>query len=98
MSCDSDILDASDFLRKHPWPGRAIADTFGDDTHRKGSVYKKFLGALKVVCGKTGVEEDFYDDDDDVDRRLYDSSESRTGEPFYWTPALQDNFREELEK
>lgn len=91
-------LDASDFLRKHPWPGRAISDTFDDDSHRKGSFYKKFLGALKVVCGKTGAEED-YDDEDDADRSmLYDRTESRSGEPFYWTPALQDNFREELEK
>ena len=53
---------------------------------------------MNVVCGKTGAEEEFDDDDDDVDHRLYDSSESRTGDPFYWTPALQDNFREELEK
>ncbi len=91
------LLDASDFLRKHPWPGRAISDTFDDDSHRKGSFYKKFLGALKVVCGKTGAEED-YDDDDDADRSmLYDRMESRSGQ-FYWTPALQDNFREELEK
>ncbi|KAM5530963.1 hypothetical protein V8D89_015370, partial [Ganoderma adspersum] len=92
------FTDASDFLRKHPWPGRAISDTFDDDSHRKGSFYKKFLGVLKVVCGKTGAEED-YDDDDDPDRSmLYDRTESRSGEPFYWTPALQDNFREELEK
>ena len=40
-----------------------------------------------------------YDDDDEADvGMLYDRSESRSGEPFYWTPALQDNFREELEK
>ncbi|TBU33760.1 phosphatidylinositol 3 and 4-kinase-domain-containing protein [Dichomitus squalens] len=90
------FTDASDFLRKHPWPGRAISDTFDDDSHRKGSFYKKFLGALKVVCGKTGAEEDY--EDDDVVERMYDRTESRSGEPFYWTPALQDNFREELEK
>ena len=91
--------DASDFLRKHPWPGRAISDTFDDDSHRKGSLYKKFGGAVKVVCGRTGAEDDMYDEDDDADSRmLYDRSESRSGEPFYWTPALQDNFREELEK
>ena len=93
------FTDASDFLRKHPWPGRAISDTFDDDSHRKGSFYKKFGGAVKVVCGRTGAEDDMYDEDDDADSRmLYDRSESRSGEPFYWTPALQDNFREELEK
>ncbi|KAI1794178.1 phosphatidylinositol 3 and 4-kinase-domain-containing protein [Ganoderma leucocontextum] len=92
------FTDASDFLRRHPWPGRAISDTFDDDSHRKGGFNKKFLGVLKVVCGKTGAEDD-YDDDDDADHSmLYDRTESRPGEPFYWTPALQDNFREELEK
>ena len=54
---------------------------------------------MKVICGKTGAEDDVYDDDDDVDdNMLYDRSETRSGDPFYWTPALQDNFREELEK
>ncbi|OBZ68177.1 Phosphatidylinositol 4-kinase lsb6 [Grifola frondosa] len=75
--------DASDFLRKHP----------------KGSFYKKFLSTLKIVCGKTGEEEYMYDEDDREDERvLFDASESRSGDPFYWSPALQDNFREELEK
>ncbi|KAJ8489486.1 hypothetical protein ONZ51_g2919 [Trametes cubensis] len=93
------FTDASDFLRKHPWPGRAIADTFDDDSHRKGGLYKKVMSAVSVVCGKTGAEEEIYDDDDhDDDRVLYDASEDRSGQPFYWTPALQDNFREELEK
>ncbi|KAI0743598.1 phosphatidylinositol 3 and 4-kinase-domain-containing protein [Daedaleopsis nitida] len=93
------FTDASDFLRKHPWPGRAISDTFADDSHRKGGFGKKFLAAVKVVCGKTGAEDEMYDDDDDGDTSmLYDRSESRSSEPFYWTPALQDNFREELEK
>ena len=76
---------------------RRRSDTFGDDPHRKGSLQKKFLTALKIVCGKTGAEDDYYDDDD-VTERLYDRSESHSGEPFYWTPALQDSFREELEK
>ncbi|KAI0645541.1 phosphatidylinositol 3 and 4-kinase-domain-containing protein [Trametes meyenii] len=93
------FTDASDFLRKHPWPGRAIADTFDDDSHRKGGYYKKFTGAVSVVCGKTGAEDDAYDDDDqDDDRIMYDASEDRSGQPFHWTPALQDSFREELEK
>ncbi|KAI0769778.1 phosphatidylinositol 3 and 4-kinase-domain-containing protein [Trametes elegans] len=93
------FTDASDFLRKHPWPGRAISDTFDDDSHRKGGIGKKFMSALNVVCGKTGAEEEAFDEDDqDEDRILYDASEDRSGQPFYWTPALQDNFREELEK
>ncbi|GBE81198.1 Phosphatidylinositol 4-kinase lsb6 [Sparassis crispa] len=91
--------DASDFLRKYPWPGRAISDTFDDSSHRRGIFSKKFLSTLKIICGKTGEEEDMYDEDDREDERvLFDVTETRTGQPFYWSPALQDNFREELEK
>ncbi|RDB16775.1 Phosphatidylinositol 4-kinase lsb6 [Hypsizygus marmoreus] len=92
--------DASDFLRKHPWPGRAIADTFDDSSHRQGNVSKRFLNTLKIVCGRTGDTEDIYDDTDyDDERILYDASESIDSErPFYWSQALQKSFREELEK
>ncbi|KIK03471.1 hypothetical protein K443DRAFT_676654 [Laccaria amethystina LaAM-08-1] len=92
--------DASDFLRKYPWPGRAIADTFDDSTHRQGNVSKRFLGALKIVCGKTGDTEDAYDDVDYEDERvLYDATEeSGAHRPFYWSQTLQQSFREELEK
>ncbi|KAL0574956.1 Phosphatidylinositol 4-kinase LSB6 [Marasmius crinis-equi] len=90
-------LDASDFLRKHPWPGRAIADTFDDSTHRRGSVSKRFLGAMKVICGRTGDNEDVYDDYED--ERLFDATEATNGQgAFYWSATLQQSFREELEK
>ena len=94
--------DASDFLRKHPWPGRSLRDTFDDSTHRTKKYGKRFLTAMRVVCGKTGAE-----DDDGVDeyeeeegQALWDASEAAAeGErPFYWTNALQQSFREELEK
>jgi len=91
------ILDASDFLRKHPWPGRSIADTFDDNTHRRGSMSKRFLGAMKVICGSTGDNEDVYDDYED--ERLFDATESNNGNGmFYWSAPLQQSFREELEK
>ncbi|EMD37556.1 hypothetical protein CERSUDRAFT_94557 [Gelatoporia subvermispora B] len=91
--------DASEFLRKHPWPGRSITDTFDDSNHRTGGFTKKFLTTVKVACGKTGDEDEMFDEDDREDERvLFDVTEGRTGEPFYWTPGLQDNFREELEK
>ncbi|KAF5348627.1 hypothetical protein D9758_006851 [Tetrapyrgos nigripes] len=90
--------DASDFLRKHPWPGRSIADTFDDATHRQGNVSKRLMGALKIVCGRTGEIDDVYDDYED-ERVLFDATEPNTGQrPFYWSPALQESFREELEK
>jgi phosphatidylinositol 4-kinase type 2 len=94
-------LDASDFLRKHPWPGRAISDTFDDATHRKGNITKRFLSAMKIICGKTGDEDqDMYDDaDQEDDRVLFDVTDvGESGAPFYWTQVLQQSFREELEK
>ncbi|KAJ7594149.1 phosphatidylinositol 3 and 4-kinase-domain-containing protein [Mycena floridula] len=92
--------DASEFLRKHPWPGRAIADTFDDSTHRQGGVSKRFMSAFKVICGKTGDTDDMYDDyEDEHEHVLYDESESHDpSAPFYWTQSLQQSFREELEK
>lgn len=93
------LLDASDFLRKHPWPGRAIADTFDDATHRKGNFAKKFMSAMKVVCGRTGQEDDLYDEDDSEEQSLvFDEVAGDSGRPFYWTRQLQSSFREELEK
>ncbi|KAG5715947.1 hypothetical protein E4T56_gene20108 [Termitomyces sp. T112] len=92
--------DASDFLRKYPWPGRAIADTFDDSSHRHGAFSKRILNTLKIVCGRTGDIEDVYDDPDyDYERVMYDASESNDSErPFYWSQTLQKSFREELEK
>ncbi|KAJ7783173.1 phosphatidylinositol 3 and 4-kinase-domain-containing protein [Mycena metata] len=97
----SGFQDASEFLRKHPWPGRAIADTFDDSTHRQGGVSKRFLSALKIVCGRTGEAEDeldVYDEADyEDDHALFDASEAGDSRPFYWTQGLQQSFREELE-
>ncbi|KIY46206.1 hypothetical protein FISHEDRAFT_48152 [Fistulina hepatica ATCC 64428] len=90
--------DASDFLRKHPLPGRSIADTFDDSNHRKRNWSKRFTNTFNVLCGKTGSEDDIYDDPDFDDERLFDVTESPDSHPFYWTQALQDSFREELEK
>jgi hypothetical protein len=93
---EGNSADASDFLRKHPWPGRAISDTFDDTTHRKGGFAKKFMSAMKVVCGRTGQEEDLFEDDEIEEQSVLFDDES--GRPFYWTRQLQQSFREELEK
>ncbi|KAG2015532.1 phosphatidyl inositol kinase [Coprinopsis cinerea AmutBmut pab1-1] len=92
--------DASEFLRKHPWPGRAISDTFDDSTHRHGSFSKRFLSALKIICGRTGAPDDVYDEADfEEDQALYDATEGSDAQrPFYWSQGLQQSFREELEK
>jgi phosphatidylinositol 4-kinase type 2 len=57
---------------------------------------KRFLNAIKVVCGRTGDEDDAYDVDEE--RVLYDASENSTSRGFQWTEELQKSFREELEK
>lgn len=43
--------------------------------------------------------EDFNDDVDyDEERQLYGMAEEDSERPFYWSVALQQSFREELEK
>ncbi|KAG8920936.1 phosphatidyl inositol kinase [Tulasnella sp. 417] len=88
--------DASAFLRDHPWPGRAISDTYDDKPHRSGTAaLKKCSNVLGVMCGRIGEEVD----DDDYDH-MYDQQQ-RPEYPvgsFAWTPAMQEEFREELEK
>lgn len=95
-------VDASEFLRKHPWPGRAISDTFDDSNHRQGSFSKRFLSALKIICGRTGDPEDAYDEaeaDFEEEQVLYDATEETDAQrPFYWSQSLQQSFRDELEK
>ncbi|KAE9411539.1 hypothetical protein BT96DRAFT_961400 [Gymnopus androsaceus JB14] len=89
--------DASEFLRKHPFPGRAISDTFDDNSHRQGSFTKRMMSGINVLCGRTGDIEDDFDEYDE--ERLFDATESTIGQrDFYWSPALQRSFREELEK
>lgn len=55
---------------------------------------------MKIVCGKTGVEDEMLDEDEREDERvLFDATENiSSNEGFYWSQGLQDNFREELEK
>ena len=91
--------DASDFLRKHPWPGRSIRDTFDDSTHRTKKYGKRFLTAMRVVCGKTGAEDEDEAMDEEEEQVLYDATEEDGSDrPFYWSNVLQQSFREELEK
>ncbi|KAI6026296.1 phosphatidylinositol 3 and 4-kinase-domain-containing protein [Pisolithus microcarpus] len=90
--------DASEFLRKHPWPGRSIADTFDDSSHRKGIPTKKCLSALKIICGKTGDDEND-DVDSEEEHMLFDAGEDDdTYRTFHWSRTLQQDLRDELEK
>lgn len=93
------MTDASDFLRKHPWPGRSIADTWNEDDHRQGRTSKRCFNALGVLCGKAGGDFDDYDDDFDYEQNADGGEEhAREDGSFSWTLALQQGFREELEK
>jgi phosphatidylinositol 4-kinase type 2 len=58
------------------------------------------MATMKIICGRTGDEDDLYDDAEQEDERVfYDITEDNEGgRPFYWTQALQQSFREELEK
>lgn len=85
-------------MRKNPFPGRAIAETYADDPHRHKTKAKGLLNILRICCGRTGDDDDFYDEENEHDHRLFDVSEGLGNRPFYWTAALQDSFREELEK
>ena len=54
---------------------------------------------MRVMCGKTGDEDDFFDPDDvDEERALFDVDGDGSSYPFYWSTTLQQSFREELEK
>ncbi len=54
---------------------------------------------MNIVCGKTGVDDEMFDEEDrEEDRVTFDATDNLPNQPFYWSQALQDNFREELEK
>ena len=94
--------DASQFLRKYPLPDRSITDTSDDANHRSGNLTKRVSSALAILCGRTGdATADDQDDDEEIEQHeaMYGELEAQTRDrPFYWTPILQQNFREELEK
>lgn len=89
--------DASVFLREHPWPGRSISDTFDDENHRSGVAMNRVMSAIQIVCGRTGEENELREEDEEDEqiRALYDVEDAGD---FYWSLALQQDFRLELEK
>jgi phosphatidylinositol 4-kinase type 2 len=58
---------------------------------------KRVMSALQIVCGRTGEENETHEEDEEDGqiRALYDVED--TGD-FYWSLALQQDFRFELEK
>ncbi|CAE6343151.1 unnamed protein product, partial [Rhizoctonia solani] len=77
----------------------SIADTWNEDDHRQGRHSKRCFNALGVLCGKAGGDYDDYDDGMDYEQNPHATeTPTRTGGNFVWTLALQQSFREELEK
>ncbi|BFZ59411.1 Phosphatidylinositol 4-kinase LSB6 [Saitoella coloradoensis] len=83
--------DANIFLREHPWPDRVNAP-LQTETRKKRS----FLSS----CRPSGQETILEEQEEDQESRRSSSSPGVDVDPerFEWTEALQQNFREELEK
>lgn len=58
------------------------------------------MAAMKVVCGRTGQEDELFEDDEDNEEQtvIFDQDDHASDRPFYWTRHLQNSFRQELEK
>lgn len=71
-----------------------VSDTYDASTHRSGSVtVKRCSTALGVMCGRVGETEEEEDDEE-----LHGHGEHPSDGTFSWTPSVQTEFREELEK
>ncbi|GAA94335.1 uncharacterized protein L969DRAFT_53056 [Mixia osmundae IAM 14324] len=95
--------DATVFLKEHPWPGGAAwEDT--DEKSRRHPRHRLFR-SCRMLCGRAGA---VADDDDEEELNKQEGHRSRSplppspspdgARPFAWTPALMQQFREELEK
>lgn len=78
--------DANIFLRQHPWPDQASASIRNGEAVRK----KKKTWTESCRPGEAASE-------DEEEAELPTAGEQRSRR-FYWTDALQQSFREELEK
>lgn len=90
-------LDASLFLRNHPYPGRPLAETLDTSPHRQKRI--NLLAPFKCLCGRAEAEEE--DDsgwgwggEDGGEFSNHDEARDR----FQWTEETMVSFREELEK
>jgi len=72
---------------------RAIPEAYADDHRSHRTNDKRFLNNLRIRCGRTGDEDDFYDEEHERDHRLFDVSEGLGNQPSYWATALQESFR-----
>ncbi|KAL8290645.1 hypothetical protein RQP46_002903 [Phenoliferia psychrophenolica] len=96
-------LNASDFLRKYPYPGRPLAQTLDPSPRRRRRM--TLFSPLRCLCGRAEAEEE--DDPDDEDGWGWGGEDGGAiprgvkregGELFKWTEDMTTSFREELEK
>jgi phosphatidylinositol 4-kinase type 2 len=81
--------DANIFLRENPWPDRSSGPFHPDDPHRKK------VKPWRETC-RPGTKSD--DEDEESHLNSAGLSDEPTSQRFVWTDALQQSFREELEK
>ncbi|GES57226.1 phosphatidylinositol 4-kinase type II subunit alpha [Aspergillus terreus] len=85
--------DANLFLRDHPWPDQTNTGFRAEDAPKR----KK--RPWNEACRPSGVQSD--DEDDDFENGVLQTPSPREQSRerrFYWTEALKQSFREELEK
>lgn len=83
--------DATMFLAEHPWPDQASTDT------RRDSTAKKRKRRWAEDCRPRSQSNIDFDPDADADEDGLDPREESRRKVF-WTPALQQSFREQLER
>ncbi|KAI9793803.1 MAG: phosphatidyl inositol kinase [Piccolia ochrophora] len=80
--------DANIFLKEHPWPDQH------NTSFRTDSAPKRRSRPWNDPCKPRGASSD--DEESELDSEV--SNTNSPGERFFWTDALQQSFREELEK
>ncbi|KAF2713289.1 hypothetical protein K504DRAFT_487733 [Pleomassaria siparia CBS 279.74] len=79
--------DANIFLKEHPWPDQHNSNARNDARQRRKRRWAE-------ECRPSGPQSDL-DDDDDSRPNTADVEQRRS---VFWTPALQQSLREQLEK
>jgi len=82
--------DANVFLKEHPWP-----DRYNSSFRTRGA--GKHSSGWTSSCRVSGADDDMDEAESDGSETLPDPLENESRK-FFWTDALQQSFREELEK
>lgn len=83
--------DANIFLRDHPWPDHVNTSFRPQDAPRRKRPWAE-------TCRPSGATSEDEDEAYNENRPSTATNETSQGRRFFWTDALQQSFREELEK